>query len=213
MAVRSGHGNGKGRPHPEVLAPSKLPKGIAFDPSRLPPPASSGGMVGVDPPGGAAGERPRMLGIIKVGGVSPQKNKKPKMIPTHEDYSRWGKMATSKTVKMLGFNDYEPDDPFYKYAKLAEQFRAAELDRVIKLVGGGVLGAGPQAIIASAARQLAASIWYTDQGNHLDASKLANDARQNLLAAHELAVKQAKQRLDDKGPVVFDAPAAPAGSA
>lgn len=120
-----------------------------------------------------------------------------KIQPTREDFVRWGKSggiaATRKArmVEMLGFKEYPEDDPYFPYWKLAQEFRRAEMARLAERVGAGLIGPGPSAIVASAARQLAASIWYTDQGNHLDASRLANDARQNLLAAHELCARQA----------------------
>jgi hypothetical protein len=55
-------------------------------------------------------------------------------------------------------------------------------------------------VVASAALQLAASRYLFDlagQGNpdlFAVASKLANDSRQNLLAAHELCAREAKAR-------------------
>jgi hypothetical protein len=55
--------------------------------------------------------------------------------------------------------------------------------------------------VSTAALQLAASRYLSDQGGAggdakllIDASKLANDSRQNLLAAHELAAREAKAR-------------------
>jgi hypothetical protein len=68
-------------------------------------------------------------------------------------------------------------------------------------VGGGEVGPGPASVIASAALQLGASRWLSDQGAELgdarmllDASRLADASRQNLLAAHELCAREAQAR-------------------
>jgi hypothetical protein len=68
-------------------------------------------------------------------------------------------------------------------------------------VGGGRVGPGPASIVASASIQLGASRYLADLGAQMgsakllrEAANLANDSRQNLLAAHELAAKEAKAR-------------------
>jgi len=64
-----------------------------------------------------------------------------------------------------------------------------------------VVGPAPASIISTAAMQLGASRWAYDRGAETgdasllaQASRLANDSRQNLLAAHELAAREAKAR-------------------
>lgn len=73
---------------------------------------------------------------------------------------------------------------------------------------GGELGPAPSTMIASAGLQLACSRWAIDRGaKENDAgliklgSSLANDSRQNLLAAYELAVREAQARVKAQGPV------------
>jgi len=49
-------------------------------------------------------------------------------------------------------------------------------------------------MVASAALQLAASRWAFDRGEFELGSRLANDSRQNLAAAHEYCAKEARAR-------------------
>lgn len=68
-------------------------------------------------------------------------------------------------------------------------------------VGGGEVGPGPASVVSTAALQLGASRYLHDLGAEtgdakllLDASRLADASRQNLLAAHELTAKEALAR-------------------
>jgi hypothetical protein len=68
-------------------------------------------------------------------------------------------------------------------------------------VGGGVVSAAVGTLVESASYQLAASRFLYDKATHSGevadfarASALANDSRQNLLAAHELCAKEARER-------------------
>lgn len=92
----------------------------------------------------------------------------------------------------------------YRYAANAfRRHHCAELARQ----AGGEVGAGPSSMVASAALQLAASRFLFDQAARTGdaatfktASQLANDSRQNLLAAYELAVRSAEARRLAAGP-------------
>jgi hypothetical protein len=75
-------------------------------------------------------------------------------------------------------------------------------------VGGGVCGPAPSSLVASAALQLAWSRYLSDRAATdgdpelaLKASRLAEASRQSLLAAHELAAKEALARAKTRGPV------------
>jgi len=70
---------------------------------------------------------------------------------------------------------------------------------------GGELGPAPSTMVASAGLQLAGSRWAFDQGAQKDdasliklGSTLANDSRQNLLAAYELATREGSARLESE---------------
>jgi hypothetical protein len=89
------------------------------------------------------------------------------------------------------------DPTFAEYKGAAEAFRRAQVTRLGATVGGGECGPAPSSIVASAALQLAASRWCFDRSMHELGSKLANDSRQNLLAAHELCAREATARRDN----------------
>lgn len=103
------------------------------------------------------------------------------------------KLARSLTLK-------ETNPEFVPYSRMAEQFRKHQNKEVARQ-SGGYCGAAPSTMIASAALQLAASRYLFDKGAAegdpallKQASSLANDSRQNLLAAFELAKREADAR-------------------
>jgi hypothetical protein len=100
---------------------------------------------------------------------------------------------------LLGLWDVPDDHPYAPYARLGREWRDAHIERLSATIGGGEVGPGPASIVSSAALQLAASRWLSDKGARegdakllLDASRLANDSRQALLAAHELCAREAE---------------------
>lgn len=84
-----------------------------------------------------------------------------------------------------GFADYIPD---------ALEFAAAEAVRLERDIGGGVLGEGPRSFVDSAALQLAASRWKFALGEVLEASRLADASRANLMSAEDQAAREAQIR-------------------
>lgn len=96
------------------------------------------------------------------------------------------------------------------YARLGREWRDEHMSTLAGTVGGGEVGPGPASVVSTAALQMAASRWLFDRGAELgdarmltDASRLANDSRQNLLAAHELCAREAEARRasgDDDAP-------------
>jgi hypothetical protein len=92
------------------------------------------------------------------------------------------------------------DERFEPYAKAARGFRVAHVTNLARTVGGGYCGPGPASIVASAALQLAASRFaFEVLGDLALGSKLANDSRQGLLAAHELCAREATARSEQGG--------------
>jgi hypothetical protein len=174
MALRSGHGNGAGVPRVEVLPADELPDGVpgeARSESR-----SDRGDAGRFAPGN---------GLARKGG-----------------YARAGK---TRLADRLGLRNLPDGSAFAPYKASAFSFRRAHCAALAASVGGGHCGPGPSSFVASAALQLAWSRYFSDlaaeTGNAelaLQASKLANDSRQNLLAAHELCAKEAIARRDAK---------------
>lgn len=110
--------------------------------------------------------------------------------------SEGGRSRAGKTrlATRLGLSSVMADPSFAQYKGAAEAFRRAQVTRLASTVGGGECGPAPSSIVASAALQLAASRWAFDRGEPEVGSKLANDSRQNLLAAHELTAKEATAR-------------------
>jgi hypothetical protein len=75
---------------------------------------------------------------------------------------------------------------------------------------GGIVGPAAASVLSTAVMQFACSRWLFDVGSTSGdpetlkrASQLGNDSRQNMLAARELAVREAQAR-EDAGVVVSD---------
>jgi hypothetical protein len=113
------------------------------------------------------------------------------------ELARKGGQARARKTRLatrLRLSDTMADPAFEPYQRAAEGFKRAQVAWLAQSVGGGYVGPGPASIVASAALQLAASRFAFDHGDHELGSKLANDSRQNLLAAHELVAREAKAR-------------------
>lgn len=169
MTLRTAHGAGKAAGvRVEVLPVDELPAGVP-EPAR--PPATRD----------AAGR------FVSSDGT--------------REVARKGGKARGEALalgRLLGLTELEEGHAFTPYARLAREWRDGHMARLAALVGGGEVGAGPASILSSAALQLASSRWLSDRGAAtgdakmlIEASRLANDSRQNLLAAHELVAKEA----------------------
>jgi hypothetical protein len=110
-----------------------------------------------------------------------------------------------KLARSLGLGKMAENAAFTPYLRSAASFRqhhCAELARM----AGGQCGSGPSSMVASASLQLAASRYVYEQaiatgdvGMFKVASSLADASRQNLLAAYEMAVKEATAREESAG--------------
>jgi hypothetical protein len=105
-----------------------------------------------------------------------------------------------RLIDSLGLAKLVETSEFAPYRAAADEFVAHHLESLARQAGGEV-GPGPSTMVASAALQLAASRWAFDKGGASgDAallklgSSFANDSRQNLLAAYELATREAQTR-------------------
>lgn len=168
--LRTGHGAGKGTPHIE----------FARDELSAPvPPAVE----------------PRPLAFRPDGTIADSH--------TARELGRRGGQASARRVRLvdsLGLSHIANDSAFGPYRAGAEQFVAHHLGELARLAGGKV-GSAPSTMASSAALQLAASRFCFDAGAACGdvalmklGSQLANDSRQNLLAAYELAVREAQAR-------------------
>jgi hypothetical protein len=122
---------------------------------------------------------------------------------TAKEMGKRGGEAKARKVRLvdsLGLSTIAEDSTFAPYRTAAEEFVKAHLVSLATQAGGEV-GTGPSTMVASAGLQLAASRWAFDRAAELSdpalmklGSTLANDSRQNLLAAYELATREAAGR-------------------
>jgi hypothetical protein len=169
VTLRSGHGRGRGQPRVEVLPADELPKGL-----QAPALVES------------TAER------TKGGRFAPGA----RTVQSAGGQARRGK---TRLASKLGLSTVVTDATFEPYKRAAEDFKRTQVTALARGVGGGHCGPAPSSIVASAALQLAASRWAFDRGDPELGSKLANDSRQNLLAAHELCAKEAKNKPGSSG--------------
>lgn len=176
VSLRTGHGKGAGSPHIEVMPPDELPF-----------PVTNGQSVAIEPTldrdshGHFSSEGARLAG--QRSGATRRK--------------------AIRLIDSLGLSRIAADNTFTPYRDAAEEF--VEHHRgALAAQAGGQLGPAPSTMVASAGLQLAASRWAFDQGAAKNdatliklGSSLANDSRQNLLAAYELAVREAQARKEN----------------
>jgi hypothetical protein len=172
MPLRSGHGQGRGTPHIEIIA------------DELPPPVPAPAPAPAAP-----------LSFTADGRFADP--------ATAKELGRRGGLAKARRVRLidsLGLSKLVEATTFGPYRSAAEEFVSHHLLALASQAGGEV-GPAPSTMVASAGLQLAASRWAFDRGaEESDAtliklgSSLANDSRQNLLAAYELAVREAQAR-------------------
>lgn len=100
-----------------------------------------------------------------------------------------------------GTESAPPDHPAGPYLDLATEFLYAHVAELALHVGGGQVGVAAAGAASTAALQMAASRMLFDLGFReqdpqalKDAARLADSSRQNLLAAHELAARDAQAR-------------------
>jgi len=182
MTYRKGHGTGAGQPRIEVMPADELPAPIPGAP--VPLARRSDGTMADSASARALGAR---------GGRRSA--------------------ARARLVSALGLAELADDCAFKPYRDAGDDFVREHLADLASQAGG-TLGPGPSSIVASAGLQLAASRFLGDKGARSGdaallgrASSLANDSRQNLLAAFELAVREAKARAirDDEPPPGWEA--------
>ena len=171
MALRTGHGTGAGVPRIEVLPPDEQPANVPGTPA--PVERRRDGTV-------AGTEAARALGRL-----AAEK-----------------RAARNRFVAGLGIGELAADAAFRPFQVSGEDWVRAHLEE-LALQSGGRVGPGPASIVQSAGLQLAASRFLAEQGARTAdaallgrASSLANDSRQNLLAARELAVREAQARIE-----------------
>lgn len=178
MGARTGHGAGAKQPVCiEVLPVDELPAGIPA-PARAESPTDRG----------EAGRFAPGNGLASVGGKARQ-----------------GKTRLAGRTSLAAMPSTAP---FAPYRAAVVSFRRSACADLARTVGGGSLGPLPSSIVASAALQLGWSRYWSDlaattgDAQHaLTASRLADASRQNLLAATELAAREAAARFHGHDPI------------
>ena len=172
VSLRTGHGKGAGSPHIEVLPVDELPEPVPGKAEQVRRQAD-----------GRLADKESAAIIGRRGGLA--------------------KAGRIRLIDSLGLSRLAEDNTFSPYKGAAEEF--VEHHRgALAAQAGGQLGPAPSTMVASAGLQLAASRWAFDQGAAKNdatliklGSSLANDSRQNLLAAYELAVREAQARKEN----------------
>ncbi|MCA9622198.1 MAG: hypothetical protein KC731_24410 [Myxococcales bacterium] len=113
---------------------------------------------------------------------------------------------SQKLARLLGFAKLDKDHPFRPYARLAVEWRDDQATELAATFGGGQLSPGVNSIVASAALSLAASRYLHDQAAEksdaklfAQSARLADQSRQAILTAHELAAREARARTTPTG--------------
>jgi hypothetical protein len=171
MALRSGHGAGRGAPHVEVLPAGELPAGVQARAHAT-----------------AGGER-RPDGTFAPGARTAQ------------SAGGQATRGRSRLTARLGLVTLAEGDAFAPYRKAAATFRRVQCAELARTVGGGVCGPGPSSVVASAALALAWSRHLSDLAAATNdpelamrSARLGETSRQHLLAAHELCAREAAAR-------------------
>ncbi len=176
MALRTGHGTGAGVPRIEVLPPDELPQNVPDE--SVPLRRDARGRI-------ADSETARAMGAK--GGLA--------------------RTVRARLASALGLIDLPDSCDFKPYRSAAEEFVKHHIANLAAQCGGE-LGPGPASIVASAGGQVAASRYLGDKAAlsgdpklFHQSSVLANDSRQNLLAAYELGNREAQSRKAQRAPL------------
>jgi len=164
----------QGRPRPQAPRADELPAGVPAPARRAPARDTSGKFVKSD----------GTTALAREGGRA--------------------RAEARQLAQLLGLQTLDEDHAYAPYARLAREFRDHHMAELAATVGGGRVGPGPASVVSTAALQMAASRYLGDLGAAkcdakllLDASRLGDASRANLLSAHELCAREAKARDSD----------------
>lgn len=176
MTWRKGHGNGAGVPRIEVLPPDELPAPEPAQPDTLA--RRSDGTVADSQAAKALGAR---------GGAARARKR--------------------LALKGLGLSKLVEADDFHPYWKLSEEWIHEKLADLAQQAGG-YLGPGPSAIVVNAGQLHFAGLYIRDLAMKMggpqcaklliESGNLADKSRIFLMTAYELAVREAKARVDSQ---------------
>jgi hypothetical protein len=168
-----------------VLPVDELPEGIPA-PGGQPDPVRAATLAVVRrEPNGTVTDPDSAAALGKLGGLAKaEKDRREADVP--------------KLARGLGLREVSVPQ-FLPYLEDAGELAEHEGARLGRVVGGGECGTAPTVIVANAALQIAGSRYAFARGDLATGSRLADAARQNLLAAHELCAREATARRDSEG--------------
>jgi hypothetical protein len=172
VALRSGHGNGRGMPRVEVLPVDELPRGVPGPAVRTTSAAATEASKALRTTGDpvAASELGRLGGLAKAA-----------------------RDRGLRVLEGLGLKG-TPPELLAPYLADAEAFAVHETARLAAEVGGGACSPTVGSMIQTAALALAASRACYALGDFVAGSRLGNDSRQNLMAAFEICAREGAAR-------------------
>jgi len=172
MALRSGHGNGKGSPRVEVLPADEQPVGVPAPSGTTQPPQA----VAARRSNGQIADRQAASELGRRGGLA-----------------RAAKATQLRALTGLGLRGATPAT-LAPYLEDANRFAESEVERLARECGGGVCPQNAAALVQQAALAMAGSRAAYAEGDAATGAKLGVEVRQNLLGARELTVREAQGR-------------------
>jgi hypothetical protein len=192
--LRSSHGKGARSALIRVEVPpvDELSRGVPAATSRLTPAA----------PAASASDAPRRARGGRKLTTFVKGDERARTAQAHAAKAQREARSRLRVLESLGLAHATPEGPvleLWPYLDDADAFARAEVERLARSVGGGEVPPNVASIVQTAALQLAGSRMLIAKGDVHGASKLGNDSRQNLLAAHELCAREAKARPQQGG--------------
>ncbi len=170
MALRTGHGAGRGVPRVEVLPADEQPHGVPHAPAGLYEPA----------PQGERDERGRFIAGARWAQAKGAR-------------AANAKRRELKALTGLGLAGAAPEN-LRPFLEQAEEFARAEVERLARDCGGGLCPDNARALVQAAARAMAGSCAAFAAGDTALGAKLGAELRSHLLGARELTVREAQGR-------------------
>lgn len=166
------------------------------------------------PPADELGALPAALPVQEVARTNSGRFKKGNPLAAVGGYARGKQVAYATRIGLRAeFVEAAPED-FKAHMRHAASYRQARIGELALTVGQSGIGPGVKVRVGQAALEIGASKYLFEQGVKMMASdpamalkfmgearKMDDSSRQNELCAHELAVREAKARGADRGPL------------
>ncbi len=178
MALRSGHGAGRGVPRIEVLPAGEQPVGVPA-PAGIPAPAAPDVRRRAN---GTLADSASASKLGRIGGLT-----------------RAARSRELRALQRLGL--HETPAALAPYMDAAFEFAQHEVARLASDCGGGICPSNAAALVQAAARAMAGSCAAYAAGDLALGARLGAEIRSHLLGARELCVREATSRPSGESPV------------